>query len=81
VVPALPVDEVVEFADLEPDAIDQMAARGLVPQSGTDAAKLYPDLFPSIPNPFEGGRSEPLHEACAAYWFEWCSKRGGPGQI
>ena len=47
VVPGLPVDEVVEFADIEPDAIDQMIARGLVPQMPTDAAKLYPDLFPS----------------------------------
>ena len=35
----------VELADIEPDAIDQMIARGLVPQMPTDAAKLYPDLF------------------------------------
>ena len=46
VVPGLPVDEVVELADIEPDAIDHMIARGLVPQMPTDAAKLYPDLFP-----------------------------------
>ena len=46
VVPGLPVDEVVEFSDLEPDAIDHMISRGLVPQMGTDAAKLHPDLFP-----------------------------------
>ena len=45
--PGLTVDEVVELADIEPDAIDHMIARGLVPQMPTDAAKLYPDLFPS----------------------------------
>ena len=47
VVPGLRVDEVVELADIEPSAIDHMIARGLVPQMPTDAAKLYPDLFPS----------------------------------
>ena len=46
-VPGLTVDEVVELADIEPDAIDHMIARGLVPQMPTDAAKLYPDLFPN----------------------------------
>ena len=40
------VDEVVEFADIEPDAIDHMIARGWEPQMPTDAAKLHPDLFP-----------------------------------
>jgi hypothetical protein len=30
-----------------------------------------------VPNPFAGGRSEPLHEACAGHWFEWLGKRGG----
>ena len=47
VVPGQRVDEVVELADIEPDAIDHMIARGLVPQFPTDATKLYPDLFPS----------------------------------
>jgi hypothetical protein len=47
VVPGLNVDEVVEFRALEPDAIDRMIARGLVPQFPTDAAKLHPDLFPT----------------------------------
>ena len=42
----MPVDEVVELADIEPDAIDHMIARGLMPQMPTDAAKLHPDLFP-----------------------------------
>ena len=46
---ALPmeVDEVAQFSDLEPDAIDKMIGRGLVPQMPTDAARLYRDLFPT----------------------------------
>jgi hypothetical protein len=47
VIPGLPVDEAVEFTSIEPDAIDQMLARGLEPELPTDARKLYPDLFPS----------------------------------
>ena len=47
VVPGMPVDEVVEFKALEPDAVDELIARGLVPQWPTDALKLYPDLFSS----------------------------------
>jgi putative DNA primase/helicase len=47
VVPGLDVDGLIGFGDMEPDAIDQMFARGLVPQLPTDAAKLYPDLFPT----------------------------------
>ena len=45
VVPGMPVDEVVEFRSLEPGAVDEMIARGLVPQWPSDAIKLYPDLF------------------------------------
>ena len=45
VVPGLPMDKVVEFQKLEPDAIDHMIARGLILQMPTDAAKLHPDLF------------------------------------
>jgi len=41
------VDEVVQFEDLEPTKIDSMTERGLVPQWGADAAKLYPDLWPT----------------------------------
>jgi putative DNA primase/helicase len=41
------VDEVVQFEDLEPTKIDSMIERGLVPQWGADAAKLYPDLWPT----------------------------------
>ncbi len=45
----MPVAEVVEFASLEPDAIDEMILRGLIPQTPADAAKLFPDLFPTRP--------------------------------
>jgi len=41
------VDEVVQFEELEPTKIDSMMERGLVPQWGADAAKLYPDLWPT----------------------------------
>jgi hypothetical protein len=41
------VDAVVEFGDLEPTKIDIMIERRLVPQWGADAAKLYPDLWPT----------------------------------
>jgi hypothetical protein len=41
------VNEVVQFEDLEPTKIDSMIERGLVPQWGADAAKLYPDLWPT----------------------------------
>jgi hypothetical protein len=41
----IPVDAVVHVADVEPNEIDEMMARGLVPEWPTDAARLYPDLF------------------------------------
>jgi hypothetical protein len=41
------VDAVVQFEHLEPTKIDSMMERGLVPQWGADAAKLYPDLWPT----------------------------------
>jgi hypothetical protein len=41
----LQVDEVIEFQDEEPDRIDEMILRGLVPQMPTDATRLYPGLF------------------------------------
>ena len=44
-VPGLDVDEVIDFGDIEPDAIDHMLARGWEPQMPADAAKLCPDLF------------------------------------
>jgi hypothetical protein len=43
----LSVDAVAEFTSIEPNAVDEMIGRGLVPQYGADAAKLYPDLFPT----------------------------------
>jgi len=45
------VDAVVQFEDLEPTKIDSMIERGLVPQWGADAAKLYPDLWPTAQAP------------------------------
>jgi hypothetical protein len=45
VVPGLPVDEVVTFPEIEPDAIDIMIDLGWEPQMPADAAKLCPDLF------------------------------------
>jgi putative DNA primase/helicase len=41
------VDGVVEFGNLEPNRIDLMIERGLVPAWSADAAKLYPDLWPT----------------------------------
>jgi hypothetical protein len=32
---------------IEPTKIDRVIERGLVPHSGADAAKLYPDLWPT----------------------------------
>ena len=45
VVPGMPVNEVVEFEALEPGAVEEMVARGLVPQWPTDAIKLYPRIY------------------------------------
>ncbi|WP_091968068.1 hypothetical protein [Bradyrhizobium shewense] len=41
----LPIDALVHVADVEPNEIDAMMARGLVPEWPADAARLYPDLF------------------------------------
>jgi hypothetical protein len=41
----IPIDAVARVADVEPNEIDEMIARGLVPEWPADAAKLYPDLF------------------------------------
>ncbi|WP_461623411.1 hypothetical protein [Bradyrhizobium sp. 25ACV] len=43
----LALDAVAEFADLEPNKIDDMIERGVVPAFSADAAKLYPDLWPT----------------------------------
>ena len=47
VLEGLSVDEVIDIADIEPDAIDEMLAMGWEPQMPGDAAKLCPGLFPS----------------------------------
>jgi hypothetical protein len=41
----VPIDALVHVADVEPNEIDEMITRGLVPEWPTDAARLYPDLF------------------------------------
>lgn len=41
----VPIDALVHVADVEPNEIDAMMARGLVPEWPADAARLYPDLF------------------------------------
>jgi hypothetical protein len=41
----IPVDAVTHVSDIEPSEIDEMMARGLVPEWPADAARLYPDLF------------------------------------
>jgi hypothetical protein len=43
----VPVDAVAHVCDVEPNEIDAMVARGLVPEWPGDAAKLYADLFKS----------------------------------
>jgi len=43
----LALDAVAEFADLEPNKIDTVIERGIVPAFSADAAKLYPDLWPT----------------------------------
>ena len=43
----LALDAVAEFADLEPNKIDLMIERGIVPAFSADAAKLYSDLWPT----------------------------------
>ena len=44
------------FGHLEPDAVDEMVCRGLVPQWPSDAAKLHPDLFTAKRGPSHRGR-------------------------
>jgi hypothetical protein len=39
------VDAVAHVSDFEPNEIDEMMARGLVPEWPADAARLHPDLF------------------------------------
>jgi hypothetical protein len=64
VVPGMPVEEAVDFSCIQPDSVDHMIARKLVPQVGADAAKLHPDLFP-------GGETPPGKQSSVP------SRRGG----
>jgi hypothetical protein len=41
----VPIDALAHVADVEPNQIDQMMARGLVLEWPADAERLYPDLF------------------------------------
>jgi hypothetical protein len=41
----VPIDALAHVADVEPNEIDEMMARGLVPEWPADAARLHPDLF------------------------------------
>jgi hypothetical protein len=52
---------------------------GLEPDAPCDYCGERDGTVYLVRNPFEGGRSEPLHEDCAAHWLEWLSKRGGRG--
>ena len=47
VVLPLPVGRLVRWADIRPDVLARMAARGAVLFGPSDAAKAYPDLFPT----------------------------------
>jgi hypothetical protein len=41
----IPVDGLVHVADVEPNEVDEMMTRGLVPEWPADAVRLHPDLF------------------------------------
>jgi len=43
----VPVDAVEHVTDIEPNEIDAMVERGVVPEWPADVARLYPDLFKS----------------------------------
>jgi hypothetical protein len=47
VVLPLAVTRLVRWVDVRPGVIGRMASRGLVLSSAADAARIYPDLFPS----------------------------------
>ncbi|MBI0538960.1 hypothetical protein D9599_25740 [Roseomonas sp. KE2513] len=48
VVTPLVVDELLDWRDIAPSVVERMACRGIFLTSPADAAKTYPDLFPSI---------------------------------
>ena len=41
----IPIDALAHVSDVEPNEIDEMMTRGLVPEWPADATRLYPDLF------------------------------------
>jgi hypothetical protein len=41
----VPIDALAHVVDVEPNEIDEMMARGLVPEWPADAARVHPDLF------------------------------------
>ena len=43
----LAIDAVIDFAELEPGAIEEIFQRGVIPQWGADAKRLHPDLWPT----------------------------------
>jgi putative DNA primase/helicase len=47
VVLPLPVSRMVRWVDVRPDVLSRMAARGVVLLGASDAARSYPDLFPT----------------------------------
>ncbi|WP_424139991.1 hypothetical protein, partial [Roseomonas chloroacetimidivorans] len=47
VVTPLVLDELLDWREMGPSAVERMALRGLVLSSPRDAAALYPDLFPT----------------------------------
>ena len=44
---ALPITRMARWADIRPGVLSRMAGRGLVLLGATDAARIYPDLFPT----------------------------------
>lgn len=46
-VTGFPLDAVTDWPTIQPDRVERMAARGVVLHGPTDAARAYPDLFPS----------------------------------
>jgi len=44
---ALPITRMARWADIRPGVLQRMAGRGLVLFGATDAARIYPDLFPT----------------------------------
>jgi hypothetical protein len=48
VVLPLELEELLDWQDLAPGPVERMACRGIILASPADAAKAYPDLFPTV---------------------------------